>query len=114
MFVSLVLIVSHKGFLMNYKDKKGFSMNEPSKYIRKFGMRPVFINCAICSGLHMTITREITARLHKKFHCSSGFLYYVTLKELLAVTVLYHNMYFYLATNLFLLYMGIIYIRCII
>lgn len=114
MFVSHYLVVYHKRFLMNDKNRKGFNVNEPSKYVREFRLTPVFINCPKCSDLHTTITREITVKLLRNSIRSSGFLYYVTLLELLAMTVLHQNTYFYLATNLLLLCMGIIYIFCII
>jgi len=68
MFINRYLVVYHKGFLMNDKDKKGFNINKPSKYVREFGLIPFFINCPKCSGLHTTITRVITARVRKKFH----------------------------------------------
>ena len=68
MFISRYMVVYHKRFIMNDKDKKGFNMNEPSQYVREFRLTPFFINCPKCSGLHTTITRVITARLPKKFH----------------------------------------------
>jgi hypothetical protein len=68
MFVCRCLVVYHKRFLMNDEDKKGFNVNKPSKYVRKFRLTSVFINCPKCSGLHTTITREITVILRKKFH----------------------------------------------